>query len=122
MLTNQQLYYLQTMGIDPWVLRDVPQASMLVLAENIDFSSDEQMLLDVMFESIGLDSTQVCIEPFSKDVLQHHKASVVIALGDIAKNAQQVMTLPHPADLLEHPIKKRQAYEALGRLQSALHS
>ncbi|MCH9755708.1 MAG: hypothetical protein K0U37_00755 [Gammaproteobacteria bacterium] len=115
MLSNHQLYYLQTMGIHPWVLRkDASQPLLLVLIEDINLSQDEQMLLDAMFQSVGLDSTQIGIKPFSKDVLQSHKASVVMVLGDIQEDCEGVIILPSLADLLEYPIKKRKAYEALG--------
>ena len=117
MLSNHQLYYLQTMGIHPWVLRkDASQPLLLVLIENINLSQDEQMLLDAMFQSVGLDGSHICIKPFSKEAIQSHKASVVMVLGDIQEDCEGVMVLPHPADLLQSPLLKKKAYDTLGRL------
>jgi hypothetical protein len=90
---NTQNYYLQTMGINPWVLRDVPKQQVIIFMDNIKFNQAEQVLLDNMLQSVGLDASQVSIQ-------QSDDASVV---------------LPHPGYLLAHPLEKRKAYAMLGR-------
>ncbi|MDX2345935.1 MAG: hypothetical protein QNK11_03575 [Legionella sp.] len=90
---NTQNYYLQTMGINPWVLRDAAKAQHVIYMENINFTQADRVLLDNMLQSVGLDSSDVCIKQVDK------KADV----------------LPHPAYLLADPIEKRKAYAMLGR-------
>ncbi|MCH9690177.1 MAG: hypothetical protein K0U24_04065 [Gammaproteobacteria bacterium] len=98
---NKQHYYLQSMGITPWILRDKPKAPIVVLFDNLDFNSAERILLDNMFQSVGLDISALSLKCSSE------KSSA-------AKEA--CIKLPHPSYLLEHPIKKREAYAALGRV------
>ena len=94
---NIKNYYLQTMGINPWVLRDTPQQEFVIHMENIKFNPNEQALLDRMLQSVGLDSSNVCIQQAKEGV-------------DI---------LSHPGYLLVNPLEKRKAYAALGRCFSA---
>lgn len=108
------------MGINPWVSRDDSKSTqVLVLVDNINLKSDERMLVNVMFQSIGLDASQVSIKQFSEDLLQDKQQGVVsIILGDIVVEhaRHDLMVLPHPATLLMYPLEKRKAYEVLGCL------
>jgi hypothetical protein len=101
--TNQHHYYLQTMGITPWILRDKPKAQIIVLFDNLDFNQAERALLDNMFQSVGLDSRELSLKCFSEQSSEAKEAFI---------------KLPHPSYLLEHPIKKREAYAALGCIAS----
>ena len=99
--TNKQHYYLQTMGITPWTLRDKPKAPIVVLFDHLDFNPAERILLDNLFQSVGLDTDSLSLKCFSEQSSEAKEAFI---------------KLPHPSYLLEHPIKKRAAYAALGRL------
>jgi hypothetical protein len=98
MQTNTQLYCLQTMGINPWVLRDKP--NIILLFDSINFTEAERIFLDKMLSSVGLDSTQVRIQLFSDELSKQAKA----------------VKLMHPTYLLAHPIEKKAAYMTLGAL------
>jgi DNA polymerase III psi subunit len=95
---DKQNYYLQTMGINPWVLRDAPKQKHVIYMDNIALNPAEQVLLDNMLQSVGLDSNDVSLK----------------------QATQGVDVLPHPGFLLAHPLEKRKAYAALGRCLSCI--
>ncbi len=126
---NTQHYYLQTMGITPWVLREASEdppptchglsaASMgpadkprgvdslgnsqciILLSNQVELNQEERILFNHMLESIGLDSEHISIKLFSEQACKAHPAA---------------LKLPHPSLLLQDPIQKRNAYAALGR-------
>lgn len=140
MLTSKQTYYLQTMGIEPWVMRRTEsQALVMVVVDTPAFDANQNKLFYVMLRSVGLSEDDVSVV----DGLQHLnkiKPHVVLALGhaagqnvlnnsvtfdDMRKQAHSYENTPvivthHPSDLLEHPINKKEAYRDLGLVKAAL--
>ncbi|MDF1826935.1 MAG: DNA polymerase III subunit psi [Legionellaceae bacterium] len=131
-LSHKQTYYLQTMGIEPWVMRHAELASessglITVVIEQRLENSSQKKLMHAMFQSIGVSDKMldVLYDSEAKN-LNHHiqktKPRVVIALGckvDV-HDKTPVFMMHHPADLLQNPSHKRDVYHALGRVASCL--
>jgi len=127
MLTDKQTYYLQTMGIESWLMRHHTESigSVMVVVEEKIRDDQQNKLLYAMFRSIGLSEDDVCFVEYVetnsfRKHLQRAKPRVIIALGckvDVHENTP-VITMQHPSNLLQHPINKKKAYADLGRVAS----
>jgi|GEM_PF-1889006 len=136
MLTHKQTYYLQTMGIEPWVMRRaesfVESSGLItVVIEQPMHDARQKKLCNAMFRSIGVSEDMLdVVHNLDADYLEKHvrktQPRVMIALGsqlegkiDVGAQAL-VVTMHHPADLLQNPHHKKEAYHALGRVASCL--
>ena len=147
----QQLmsYYLQTMGIDLWVRRGLPEPapllnviapksseiSIMVVLEEADPDAANQwlagkvgVLLTKMLHSIGLSSANTAIvcsvttktdqELKYRDVLLAEQVvflnpKLILILGPFSTQCHPnipVFLSNHPSDLLNNPIKKKNAF------------
>lgn len=128
MLTHQQMYYLQTMGILPWVMRRVesPVLITVVMKQRIH-DARQKKLVDAMFRSIGVSEKMLdMLYDSQADNLNQYihktKPRVIIALGckvDVCDETP-VVDMYHPADLLQNPCHKHEVYHALGRVAACL--
>lgn len=135
-LSHKQLYYLQTMGIEPWVMRRAGafvQSSGLitVVMEQPMHDARQKKLCHAMFRSIGvsedvLDMVHNLDTGYLKEHVQKKQPRVMIAFGsqlegklDVGAQAR-VVTMHHPSELLQNPHHKKEAYHALGRVASCL--
>ena len=74
MLTARQLYYLQTMSINPWVMRCAASSELItvVMDEKIHDARQNQLLY-AMFRSIGVSNNRLdMIHHVSAEHLNHH--------------------------------------------------
>jgi DNA polymerase III psi subunit len=127
-LSHKQLYYLQTMGIEPWVMRRVesPELITVVMAQRLE-NPRQKKLMQAMFQSMGVSEKMLdIVYDTHADNLKKHlhktKPRVIIALGckvDVCDETP-VVIMHHPADLLQNPCKKHEVYHALGRVASCL--
>ena len=138
MTSNLRHYYLQQMGIDPWVTRQTTSQSkvkLIILAEDFPFEGKAASLLNKMLNSIGLSPDDIGALPACSD-----QAVPILILGTtsaqrLLNNAeslpslrqkihdfkgQQVLVSYHPNDLLDHPEDKKNAYQDLLRVEQLL--
>jgi len=146
MLSNLQTYYLQTMGIEPWVLRkSESQALITVLLDEKICDVNQKKLFCAMFQSIVLPEEMLdVVYALNADGFKQHinkvKPQVIVALGHAAgKNLfnnhatlesmrkhvhayekTHVIVTYHPLDLLQDPIDKKEAYRDLALVKAAL--
>ncbi|MDF1684110.1 MAG: hypothetical protein P1U36_05590 [Legionellaceae bacterium] len=132
MLTHKQTYYLQTMGIEPWVMRRAESSGLItVVMSQPMHDARQKKLCDAMFRSIGVSEDMLdMVYNLDADKLKTHvqqtQPRVMIALGSQlegkidAGDQVLVITMHHPADLLQNPHHKKEAYHALGRVASCL--
>ena len=143
-------YYLQTMGIQQWVRRELPadveevdfsasiqkrgrdDAALLVLTTPMDEA--EQNLFNAMLRSIGQEPDQLShllilspdllaqkpFQSYLRSQLTQYCPEVILQFGGEPLSGEDVMIVHHPAHLLRHPEDKRQAWEVLKKAQSRL--
>lgn len=122
-------YYLQQMGIEPWILRDKkPLLQGMVISDTLEGRS--LVLLHAMLKSIGLLPHDVLIGGLDLlDSVCARKPLAVLSLGPCAGYLrgleQDIHGIPlivthHPEHLLEHPIDKREALNDLHEFLSLL--
>lgn len=139
-------YYLQQMGIETWLLRKpiAHNIKLMIVAEALDTNKQATGLLNKMLNSIGLSLNDVSI----KSILTHqliqditnNPPQLVLAIGSAAikfllNNSQPINTLRgkihtcyntslivsyHPAELLQHPSDKKNAWQDLVCIQEHL--
>jgi hypothetical protein len=137
MLTHKQTYYLQTMGIEPWVMRRADLSSessgliTVVLGQPMA-DVRQKKLYDAMFRSIGVSEDRLDVVHHLdagnlKKHVQKTQPRVIIALGSKlgpivmdAGDKTLVIAMHHPSELLQNPHYKKEAYHALGRVASCL--
>ena len=128
MLTHKQTYYLQTMGIEPWVMRHTEsQALMTVVVDAEIRDVNQNKLFHAMFRSIGVSEDMLDVvygldaDNFKKHI-QKINPRVVIALGCKVEACDKtpVIVMHHPSDLLQNPSDKKKAYAELGQVASCL--
>lgn len=128
MLSNLQTYYLQTMGIEPWVMRHSESQAQVTVVLDAKFSdANQQKLFYAMFRSIGLSEDMLnIVYDISSDSFKLHvskiQPQVIIALGCHVEacHTTPVITMHHPSDLLKNPIIKKEAYAHLASVKAAL--
>lgn len=136
MLTHKQTYYLQTMGVEPWVMRRAelsPESSVLitVVMEKPIHDARQKKLCNAMFRSIGLSDDMLdMVDNLDADNLktrvQKTQPRVIIMLGNKLEgkvdvgDKMLVIAMHHPSELLQNPHNKKEAYHALGRVASCL--
>lgn len=124
-------YYLQQMGIDPWILRDKkPLLQGMVIGEALEGRS--LVLLYAMLKSIGLLPHELLIGGFDLlDSAGARKPLAILSLGACAGYSRGLeqdihgipMIVTHPvAHVLEHPIDKREVLNDLHVFLSCLRS
>jgi len=139
MLTDKQTYYLQTMGIEPWVMRNTHSQVLMTVVVDASILDDKQSkLLYAMFRSIGLSEEMIdVVYDLNTDNLKKHiqkiKPRIIIALGCTAGqnllhtqstfdsmrrqrhtyDGTPLVVTYHPSDLLQNPIDKKEAYRDL---------
>lgn len=128
MLTDKQTYYLQTMGIEPWVMRHVQSHILITAVVNAAIHDVHQKkLLYAMFRSIGVSENKLdVVDDLDADKLKRHiqktKPRIIIALGcelEACDNTP-MMSMPHLSDLLQNPHDKKEVYRDLALVKAAL--
>jgi hypothetical protein len=128
MLSNTQLYYLQTMGIEPWVMRNSESQALVTVVLDTKISDvNQKKLFYAMFRSIGLSEDMLdVVHDLNADGIKQYinktKPQVIIALGcrvDVCDKTP-VVVMHHPSDLLQNPNNKKKAYYDLGQVASCL--
>lgn len=138
MINNLHHYYLQQMGIEPWLTRQTaPQSNvkLMILAEDFPFEGKAANLLNKMLNSIGLSPEDISALPPNSDQsvpilvlgakpaqqLLHNTESLLSLRQKIYDfKGQQVLVSYHPNDLLDHPKDKKNAYQDLLRVEQLL--
>ncbi|NCT56124.1 MAG: hypothetical protein GW760_00170 [Legionella sp.] len=127
-LSHKQLYYLQTMGIEPWVMRRVesPELITVVMEQRLE-NPRQKKLIQAMFQSMGVSENMLdMLYDSEADNLNQHihktKPRVIVALGCKVevRDETPVVNMHHPAELLQNPCDKKKVYHALGRVASCL--
>lgn len=139
---NLHHYYLQQMGIEPWLIRKlettaIPSKIKLVIrSEGLPFEDKAANLLNKMLTSIGLTSDEVDLK--GNDAIS--QSTLILALGTAAAQnllnstaslsemrckihdvqGQSVCVSYHPNDLLQQPKDKKNAYQDLLRVEQLL--
>ena len=142
MSQNLHHYYLQQMGIEPWLIRkpnDTLHSSkikLVICSDGQPLESKAISLLNKMLASIGLSSDEVDLEGSGR----HPQSALILALGEnSAQNllnstasfsemrckihdirGQSVCVSYHPNDLLQQPKDKKHAYQDLLRIEQLL--
>lgn len=131
MVNHLHHYYLQQMGIEPWILRHKPLQSpikLLVAAPTVPLEGKAATLLQNMLKSIGLLPTEWSI--FSENSLLNQPVLILgvqfaQALLNTTKPLVDLRGIPHthqgrmffvtyhPSDLLQAPEDKKRAYQDL---------
>lgn len=131
-------YYLQQMGIEPWIVREKPLQSpiqLVVAAPMIPLEGQAAILLQNMLKSIGLLPNHWFF--FAEDVdinkpllvlgiqSAHRLLNITQSLGDLrgsihTHQGRSVVVTYHPHDLLQNPYDKKNAYQDLQQLQQVL--
>ncbi len=139
---NLHPYYLQQMGIETWTVRKptVKTVKLMVVADALDSSQAAKSLLVKMLGSIGLALKDVSIKTGLTSKLlaeiDMNPPLLLLAAGNAAgqfflKQPQITGTVHayhniplvvsyHPADLLQHPVNKKQAWQDLLCIQQML--
>jgi hypothetical protein len=128
MLTHKQTYYLQTMGIEPWVIRRTESSVLMTVVMDAEIhDASQNKLFYAMFRSIDVSEDMLEVvydldESSFKKHIQKTKPRVIIALGCKVEacDTTPVIVMHHPSDLLQNPIDKKKAYADLGRVASCL--
>ena len=138
MTTQLHHYYLQQMGIEPWIIRRRPSQAkikLLILAENFPFAGKAASLFDNMLKSIGLLPSDIGIlsECFDKNtpilvfgvVSAHNLLNSTEPLANLRQKIHTIQGQPvlvsfHPNELLQHPNDKKKAYQDLRQMEQLL--
>lgn len=128
MLTHKQTYYLQTMGIEPWVMRRTESPVLITVVMNAEIHDTSQnKLFYAMFRSIGVSKDMLdIICDINAEHLKNHihktKPRVIIALGCKVEACDKtpVIVMHHLSELLQNPSNKKKVYHDLGRVASCL--
>lgn len=128
-------YYLQQMGIEPWIVRQKPQQSaikLLVAAPVFPLEGKAAALLQNMLKSIGLLPTDWQFFSENSDINQPvlilgiacaqlllNTTKPLVALrGSVhTRQAGRFLVTYHPNDLLQAPADKKNAYQDLLQIQ-----
>ena len=129
-------YYLQQMGIEPWLLRSTaPKACVKLMVVGVGLERENRLLMN-MLKSIDLSPQDTCI--FSADPagaldgclkkIKEIAPLVLFVMGDIATIDAVKTHYPgivlikthHPNDLIKHPAGKKKAYHDLLDAQQGL--
>lgn len=126
--TNLSLYYLNQMGITPWVTRskkkDTTQLAVVVPPSQ---SPKAQSLLKNMLDFLGLSPEEVCIiqDKKSEDLkaLDTSSLSALLLLGFGAQ--EYAFSCPlflgaNPEVLIKNPLHKKELFKALHTLKNHL--
>jgi hypothetical protein len=132
MYSNQSLYYLQQIGIFPWITRKPPTPVgprlIVFIAESL--SEPAKNLVYKILLSLVLDEKELLIihlkEKMSADEIQQDKPPLGLIFGDDLKKLlpqkhldTAIITLD-PVSLLENPIKKKEVLAHLSQVQRLL--
>jgi hypothetical protein len=140
MLHDTHVYYLQTMGIYPWALcsttslieQDIQAEThllkLVVMTEEAELSTHEALLLNHMMQSIGLDKGAWKARSILNGAFKRPNLSVMLVFGESARDwcinqgisSSSIVMAAHPSHLLQHPLDKKIAYRALGRVLTCL--
>ena len=139
---NLRHYYLQQMGIEPWLIRKFETTAisskikLVIRSEGLPFEDKAANMLNKMLTSIGLSSDEVDLK--GNDAIS--EPTLILALGTAAAQnllnstaslsemrgkihniqGQSVCVSYHPNDLLNQPKDKKNAYQDLRRVQQIL--
>ena len=138
MTTQLHHYYLQQMGIEPWIIRrssSQTKIKLLILAENFPFEGKVASLFNNMLKSIGLLPSDISIlsECLDKNipifvfgaVSAHALLNNTEPLANLRQKLHTIQGQPvlvsfHPNDLLQHPYDKKKAYQDLQQMEQLL--
>lgn len=138
MLNPKQTYYLQTMGITPWVLSspleqeagevEIHVYPALVIMEEKELGEQARVLLNNILTCLGLDEAQIPVYSACSAPWSQIKSACVLAWGEQAVAAGQaagyeassLCLMPSLTHLLQHPESKQQVYQQFGRVLTCL--
>ena len=113
-------YYLQQMGITPWVLRQKVVARLVIVAKTQGLSAER--LLNKILQSVQLQANDVYIvDNLPENIKSINPKLILVLHEDVASLKQSrermhphqgidVMVSYHPAYLLRNPQYKKKAY------------
>lgn len=139
MYTNLTLYYLNQMGIVPWVhkgcdasveLRPISCSLLVVLSSAL--SNKAQSLFNQMLNYLGLAETELMILTLAHSdelisYLDVNKPLFIVAFGlslnDIVPNDAQMLSNSSLEEILMHPANKKQVFQQLSwiKMQLTIH-
>lgn len=127
MYTEQNLYYLNQMGIEPWVVKTTGPR-LLVLTTNSQQTEKEKTLLEALLNFMGLPKTEVLlksIESIHEDMNQLAYSSLIAVLQLTDK--KQDVKIPCPCfyslslkQLLANPKAKKELLMELIKIKQLL--
>jgi DNA polymerase III psi subunit len=141
MLHDTHVYYLQTMGIYPWALcsttslieqdtqAETHLLKLVVMTEEAELSTHEALFLKNMMRAIGLDEGTWEVRSVLDGTIKRLKRSMMLVFGKSARDwcinqgalLSSIVMIAHPTHLLQHPLDKKIAYRALGRVNTWLN-
>lgn len=138
-------YYLTHLGIDRWVLREQLSATPIVSDKSGNFqklfilspaplSSIEEHLFANMLQSIGIQDLNLDFIFIDQDagnldtVIPQNNGLFLVLGNNTASRAQAwtnrhsltVSVIPHPAEIIQSPVKKAEVYASLCQFQKIL--
>ena len=128
MYTEQNLYYLNQMGIEPWVLKTTGPRLLVLVAEELH-SDKERKLLQAILHFINLSQAEVLIKSITTlntEVSQFENSSLIAVLLLTDDNEQDkkiscpCFKSPSLKKLLDHPKAKKQLLIELIKIKQLL--
>jgi DNA polymerase III psi subunit len=122
MYNEINLYYLNQIGITPWVsanslknnlVADEPKAVTLLVLTPDALSQKERNLLDHILLFLGLAEDKVVRHAMSNGVPPQLLPSAMVSFGLVSQSEHTITDLPSLADLLTHPIIKKKTFNQL---------
>ncbi len=133
MYSNLNLYYLNQMGIRPWIKRTevLEDRVKLFVFSPSNLSIKATTLLNQMIKYIHLDSHELILIPVQdsgslshyKHQIDQKKPSAILVIGIIPAQLNlncPVVTCDSPDDLLQHPAHKKKVFKELSYLNQII--
>ncbi len=141
MYSNLSLYYLEQLGIKPWIKRDEGQLEkkkQLVVLLDDSLSSKARFLLDKILDFISLDkhdkpliltekadaaTLKRCNRYDALVVLNFRKAHSVNIIEELKGQSSPRLSLidmSSPDDLLSHPVDKKKVFQQLLKVKDLI--